>query len=315
MRLSEAIDALLVATIADGRSRRTVDNYRQLLAALVRFLGDVEVEQVTIADLRRYITHLRTRPSRYTDHPKMGEVPGGLALASVASHVRAVKRLFNFLHEEGLISSNPAKRLKMPKVPRGEPKAYDLDDFYRLLAATEGDDPISRRDRALLLFLADTGCRVGGLVGLRVQDLDLDRRLARLTEKGGKTRLVPFSEPTRDALAAWLAVRPADKGDYLWTNLGTRGAPALTVEGVRQVLLRLKRKAGVRGPVNPHAFRHGFAREYLLSGGDLSSLADLLGHADVHTTWAFYAIFRMKELSEKHDQHSPIARMGREGEL
>ena len=81
------------------------------------------------------------------------------------------------------------------------------------------------------------------------------------------------------------------------------------------MLRRLARKAGITGPVNPHSFRHGFAREYLLSGGDLATLADLLGHSDVQVTWQSYAIFRTSELQAKHDKHSPIAQMGRKGEL
>jgi integrase/recombinase XerD len=101
----------------------------------------------------------------------------------------------------------------------------------------------------------------------------------------------------------------------LWANLGRRGSPWLTDEGVRQLLKRLKAKAGVTGPVNPHAFRHGFAREYLLNGGDLGTLADLLGHSDVQVTWQHYAIFRTAELQAKHDKHSPVALMGRKGEL
>ena len=314
MLLSDAIEALAVATIADGRSLRTVGDYRQKLAALAAFLGPArDVASITPDDLRAFVVDLRSRSTRYAATTARPEIAGGLSVASVAGYVRAVRRLFAFLHEEGTLPSNPARRLQSPKIPRGEPKAYQVDDFLKLLAVTAGDDPASLRDRAIILFLADTGCRVGGLAGLAPADLDMRRRIARLTEKGGKVRLVPFSEPTRAALAAWLAVRP--DGGGLWVNLGNRGGETLTVEGIRQVMKRRGRAAGVEGPVNPHSFRHGFAREYLLNGGDLASLADLLGHSDVHVTWQHYAIFQTAELAAKHDKHSPVARMGRESEL
>lgn len=315
MLLSEAIEALAVATIADGRSQRTADDYRNKLASLLAALGDRPVDEITVGDLRRFIAELRTRQSRYVATSARPEVPGGLSLASIAGYVRCVKRLFAWLLDEEILTSNPAKRIKTPVVPRGEPKAYDRADFPKLLAATAGDDPVAIRDRAVLLFLADTGCRVAGLVGLSIDDLDLEGMTAKILEKGNRTRRTIFSEPTRDALRMWLDVRPKVEHNRLWANLGRRGSPWLTDEGVRQILKRLKAKAGVTGPVNPHAFRHGFAREYLINGGDLGTLADLLGHSDVQVTWKHYAIFRTSELAAKHDQHSPIAQLGRKGEL
>ena len=315
MMLSEAIEALAMATLADGLSPRTAGDYRQKLGALLVFLGDRDVTAVTVDDLRRWLVDLRGRSTRYSSTTARPEIPGGLSPASIAGYVRCVKRLFGWLVEEGITTTNPARRIKSPRIARGEPKAYHVEDFSRLLAATAGAEPAQIRDRALLLFLADTGCRVAGLVGLRLVDLDMASGTAKLKEKGAKTRRVPFSEPTRAALLAWLAVRPAVDHDRLWASLGARGPGWLTEEGVRQLLRRLKKRAGVEGPVNPHSFRHGFAREYLLAGGDLGTLADLLGHADVQTTWQHYAIFRTAELAAKHDKHSPIARMGREGKL
>lgn len=314
MLLSEAIEALAVATIADGRSLATAAGYRSRLAQLVAFLGDIAIDQVTVTDLRRYVADLRQRETRYADTTARPELPGGLSIATVAGHVRSFKRLFNWLQEEELIAVNPARRIKVPKVPRDEPKAYALEDLQRLLEATAGDDPASLRNRAIILFLADTGCRVAGLAGLRVVDLDMAGQIAKITEKGSKTRKVPFSQPTKAALAAWLAVHPGDT-PYVCAGAARSSRDHLSAEGIRQMLRRLARTAGATGPVNPHSFRHGFAREYLLSGGDLATLADLMGHSDVQVTWKSYAIFRTSELQAKHDKHSPIARMGREGEL
>lgn len=315
MLLSEAIEALAVATLADGRSERTAGDYRQKLGALLVFLGDRDVASIMADDLRRFVVDLRTRPTRYAGHPARDELAGGLSPASIAGYVRALKRLFAWLVEEGVTTANPALRIKTPKLARGEPKAYHADDFPKLLAATAGDDPVQIRDRALLLFLADTGVRAAGLAGLRLADLDLAGMTAKVTEKGSKTRRVPFSEPTAAALWAWLAVRPDIAGGWLWVNMGRRGAGHLTADGVGEVLRRMKKRAGIDGPCNPHSFRHGFAREYLLAGGDLGTLADLLGHSDVQVTWQHYAIFRTAELQAKHSKHSPIAQMGREGKL
>lgn len=316
MLLSEAIESLAVASIADGRSARTVGDYRQKLGTLLVFLGDRPVDQVTASDLRQYIADLRTRGKRYTGHPVRPETEGGLSPASVAGYVRCVKRLFNFLQEEEVINGNPARRIKGSKPKRGEPKGISREDLRAILKATAGDAPNEIRNHALILFLADTGCRVGGLVGLRLADLDLDAGTALVLEKGDKPRRVFFSETTRVALAAWLAIRPNLETPYLWVKLGDKGVgQVMTTGAVNEVLRRLKATAGVKGPCNPHSFRHGFAREYLLSGGDMGTLADLMGHSDIATTWQSYAIFRTSELQAKHEKHSPIATMGREGDL
>jgi len=318
MLLTEAIEALLIATKADGRSAETVKAYRRKLKPFVAFLGDVPVEGITSNDVRRYIAHLMDRPTRYADHPMHEEIEGGLSPFTVAGHVRAIKRLFNWLEDEGVIEANPVRKIRTPRPKRKEPKAVDLQDFLALLATTEAGGVADRsaersrrslRDRAILLFLADTGCRVGGLCGLRVHDLDLGGGLAVITEKGDKARLVPFTSATAEALRAWLAVRPEDQGPWVFVSVSTNVKGGLTPGGVIQMLKRRARKAGVTGVVNPHSFRHFFAREYLMNGGDLATLADLLGHSSVEVTKASYAIFTIQELKEKHRRYSPVTRL------
>lgn len=307
MRLSEAVDELLIATRVAGRSERTVQDYAEKAARLVDFLGDKEIDQVTLSDLRRFVDHLGRRTSRFQNHPKREEQSGGLSPASVAAYIRVVRRLFSFLHEDGLIDQNPAQKLKVPKPPRGKPKAISSADFQALLAAIDVNTVVGKRDRAVILLLADSGCRVGGLVGLEVEDIDLERCRMLLKEKGGKLRSGFFSDLTKRALVAWLEVRPDNRGNRLFVSLGTRSDAHLTDQGVREMLKRLKRKAGVKGPVNPHSFRHGFAREYLSNGGNLASLADTLGHSNVNVTWQAYAIFTTDELKAAHERYSPVA--------
>jgi site-specific recombinase XerD len=312
MLLSAAITALLTATRADGRSQHTVTGYRDALASLQAFLGDREVQSITLTDLRGYAAHLRDQEARYAGHPNRPAVKGGLSVFSIANRLRSVKRLFAWLSEENALADNPARRLKLPRLPQKEPKSISIAAFEQLLAATAGDSVVKRRDRALLLVLADTGCRVGGLVGLRVQDVDLVRGVAIVTEKGEKRRQVYFSPPTADALQRWLAVRPAVAGDWLFPNLGPRQThPQLTEDAVGEVLRRLRHIAGVTEPVTPHRFRHAFAREYLRSGGDLATLSRILGHSSVEVTARYYAVFTPSELQEFHGKHSPVARLER----
>lgn len=213
---------------------------------------------------------------------------------------------------EGEIELNPTRRIKTPQPTQREPKAIDFQDFRALLETTHDESPVARRDRAILLFLADTGCRVSGLCNLGVRDLDFGRRLAMVKEKGSKSGLVPFSDLTEASLQA-LADHPTDRsGALVFFGLGNAATGRLSPNGVRQTLRRRARLAGVTGRVNPHSLRHGFAREYLLSGGALATLADLFGHSSVEVTKSCYAIFTIGELQKKHQQRSPMARLGRD---
>jgi site-specific recombinase XerD len=293
MLLSEAIDALCIATRADGRTLATVQSYREKLGHLVAFLGAVPVGNVTVDDLRRFVVNQRDR---------------GLSEFTIKSRVRALKRLFNWLEAESVIKHNPARRIRTPQPKPGEPKGITWPDFLALLKTTESSELIDLRDRAVIMFLYDTACRVGGLCGLTVDNLDLGRRRALVWEKGDKARFVFFREETARVLVAWLEIRPQDKGPWLFVSLKGE-SDRLTERGVSHMLSRRGKRAGVTGPVNPHAFRHGFARAYLMSGGDLGTLSDIMGHSDVSVTKAFYGIFTDEELRAKHERHSPIARL------
>lgn len=310
MKLSEVVDELVSATIANGRSMRTAQAYEEKLRPLVTFLDDKDVSEVTIGDLRGYVGHLRGRETRFDDHPYKAQVPGGLSEATIASLIQHMRRLFNFAVEEGLIKESPARRLKRHKPPRGKPKAASMEDIAELLDAVDRSTlRTALRDKAMFMVLLDTACRLGGLAGIKINDLDLEKRRVTLHEKGEKTRYAFFTSITCDALRAWLEVRLTDQGEHLWSTLGSNGGTHLSPQGIREVLRRWKKRVGVTGRINPHAWRHTFAREFLTDGGDLASLSDIMGHSDVKVTQQSHAIFLTDELQAKHDQHSPLARL------
>jgi site-specific recombinase XerD len=113
---------------------------------------------------------------------------------------------------------------------------------------------------------------------------------------------MPCCNSLLSAVAIWQSWARA--GDWAFPSHNT--SEQLTVSGVDQVLKRLKKRAGVTGRASPHAFRHGFAKDYLMAGGDLVSLADLMGHESVETTKSFYAVFEQDDLRRKHDEFSGV---------
>ena len=302
MRLNSALEDFILALQADGIASKTYDWYRWLLAesphCLITWLvrRDIsELNEVSTGALRQYIVWLREQANSRTGDAQSED--------TIAAYLRALHRWFSWSAAE-YGGGNPMARIAYPKSRQQQPKALDLNDFARMLKSC-GDDVKGIRNRALLAFLIDTGCRAGGLCGLRITDLHLEDRRAIVTEKGNKTRFVIFTDRTAALLQGWLDVRSGFEPVFYNLETGQR----LTVDGLRSILRNIARRAGVTGRVNPHSFRHAFAREYILAGGDLATLARLMGHSQVSTTVNYYTLFTDQEVRDKHERFSPMSKL------
>lgn len=293
--ISQAIDRFLFDVGLEVKPA-TIADYEKCLRPLRAI--DKPIGAVTLDDLRLAYAQLRGRATRYVNHPTRPALPGGLSVYTLHRHIRAWRRFFNWLVEEQVIVASPAQRLKRPKLPKSPPRDLSHDDLLRLLDAAQLS---SRRDYAIVCMLAGTAIRVGGLVGLRLEDIDFDERVIQVREKGDKTRRVRLPERAANALRRYLEEeRPGDAGSFVF--VGAQGP--LTTGGVYQVLKRLAQRAGVQGRFNPHSFRHGFARGAIQRGANPKELQEILGHEDVRTTLMFYAIYYEDEVHRRHDEVS-----------
>jgi integrase/recombinase XerD len=237
----------------------------------------------------------------------------GLATASAARAMSAVRGLHRFACREGLVAVDVAAEVRPPAPPRRLPKALDVDQVTRLLAV--GDDtPLGLRDRALLEFLYGTGARISEAVGSDIDDLDFPSVAAVLHGKGGRTRLVPVGDYAKAALEAYLVRgRPALVANGRGTPavfLNARGG-RLSRQSAWTILHRAASAAGlpVDGPhaVSPHTLRHSYATHLLDGGADVRVVQELLGHASVTTTQV-YTLVTVDRLREVYATAHPRAR-------
>ncbi|QYX55586.1 tyrosine recombinase [Roseovarius sp. SCSIO 43702] len=220
----------------------------------------------------------------------------GLAQATRARRLSAIKQLYRFAFDDRLRPDNPAQRIKGPGRAKSLPKTLSEGQVEALLAAarTHGRGAGERlRNTCLMELLYATGMRVSELVGLPVAAARGDPRMLMIRGKGGKERLVPLSPPARTALAEWLAERDRaedkarSKGHppspHLFPSRGKAGH--LTRHRFYMLIKELAVAAGVPvAAVTPHTLRHAFATHLLANGADLVAIQALLGHADVATT-------------------------------
>jgi integrase/recombinase XerC len=206
----------------------------------------------------------------------------GLKKASSARKLAALRTFFRYLCREGRLLANPAKLLLSPRRERRIPSVLEEPQVERLLDMP-GEGLAAVRGRAILELLYATGVRCAELVALDTAAVDLDGRTLRVLGKGSKERIVLFGGRAREALRAWLALRPALRPgtDALFLNarggrLGDRSVRALVARRVAAVALERR--------CSPHTLRHSFATHLLNHGADLRAIQELLGHASLSTT-------------------------------
>jgi len=234
----------------------------------------------------------------------------GLAPASRARKLSAIRQLYRFAYSEGWLPENPAARISGPGARRGVPDALTPEEVDRLLAAAHEARDAPRLACILELAYA-TGMRVSEIAALPVAAARGDPAMLLIRGKGGRERMVPLSEPAREALGRWLTLRDAAQGSrprgsrpspWLFPSRGRSGY--LTRVAIWQAMKRLAAAAGIAPDrVTPHGLRHAFASHLLANGADLRAIQSLLGHADISTTEIYTHVLdeRLKRLVlERH---------------
>jgi integrase/recombinase XerC len=233
----------------------------------------------------------------------------GLCKASIARKLSVVRSFLRHAVRIGSIEANPAASVPSPRVPKTLPRNLTVDEMFGLLDRIQDDDPAALRDRAILEMLYAAGLRVGELVSLDVEDVDLRGELVRVIGKGGKERIVPFGKKAGTALRAWFgAAEPlrskSAEPEAVFLNLR---CGRLTDRSVRRILNRRMREAAILARVSPHALRHSFATHLLGAGADLRAIQELLGHSSLSTTQR-YTHVNTDALMRVYDKAHPRAR-------
>lgn len=247
------VDFWIIHLKAQGVSDRTLTLYLGCLRTILAGLDPVTVRtrhlEVVLADLRAR----------------------GAAPSYVQQHYRVAKTFFRWLVAEDEIDRSPVDRLAAPIVPPKMTPVLTEDDLRKMLDQCKGRDPLSRRDNALIRFLADTGCRREEVAALQRKDVDLIARAAVVLGKGRKPRAVYYSAKTAEALARYLRGRKDDHA-ALW--VGRRGP--LLPRAIHTIVKKRGDQAGISGCF-PHMMRHTFANAFLERGGSEGDLMRLAG--------------------------------------
>jgi integrase/recombinase XerC len=288
-------------------SEHTMRNYRIDLGQFYDHLAppdpqtgarrEFDIKQIDHITIREWLTVLHAEKKKKS---------------SIARKLAALRTFFQFLLREGIVEKNPAKLVATPRQEKSLPTYLSVEDMVRFIETPDIESDLGKRDRAILEMLYGTGMRVSELTKLNLRDIDFKNKMVKVTGKRRKERIIPFTEPARDAVLLYLTVRntflhnsPITERDDQAVFLNYQGTRITTRSVGRMVDKYILLCAGIHN-ISPHSLRHSFATHLLDNGADLRHIQELLGHARISTT-QIYTHVSMERLIEVYDKYHPKA--------
>lgn len=320
MQLTQALDIFL----STHHAHTTQKWYKRMCGSLIAHIaagGPLEAIPLTALTentLRQWRDWLTAKPAEWGDSHAKHSNGRLLSAHTINSHLRAVKVFCNWLTANGHTSAPLGHNLRYIRTQRQRIRYVNDSDRDRVFHAAIANT----RDYLIARMLASTGCRIAGLVSMRVSDFEFRPQNGRrwlpyrnlnindgnrcqwrgrvlVKEKGEKVRLVYFGPETAAAFFDYLESRH-HASEFLF--MGRQGP--LTDWGIRRALNQIAKIAKVEGATNPHAWRHGFAKGMIKRGADLKSVSELMGHSSIHITAAIYLDFTDEELDSQHEKYA-----------
>ena len=275
----DLIECYLEAMSVQGRSYKTIREYK---GAIKRLMNEIKVtvRRVTVYHLRSYIAKMKER---------------GLKESTMENQRQVFSSFFGWLFREGLIEKNPVVNLGAIKVPKVQKMIFSEVDMEIMRQSCQ-----NIRDKAAICFLASTGCRVGELVGINIESVDLDALECVVTGKGNKQRTVYLDNVTAMFLRNYLETRD-DDNQALFVN---RYNKRFNTNGIREMLLRVEKAAGIQH-IHPHKFRRTLATNMAKRGMPIQVIAQILVHDSIETTMK-YIVLNNEDVKLKYKQYYAV---------
>jgi integrase/recombinase XerC len=277
-------------------SPHTCSNYRRDLRRFREFLRARAIDdwqRVTYSDVSAYAAQRHRQ---------------GCKSRTIARDLSSIRSFYQYLIRQRRVVKNPALEVSAPKSDKPLPKTCDPEALEQLLRASDGDDDLLLRDLAIFELIYSSGLRLAELVGIDLDDIELDQQQLRVTGKGNKTRYLPVGSKAVAAVQRWLAVRPRFSRDASQQALFlSKPGKRISARNVQSRLNRLSERQALGQQLSPHVLRHSFATHLLESSSDLRAVQELLGHANIATTQV-YTHLDFQHLARVYDAAHPRAR-------
>jgi integrase/recombinase XerC len=277
-------------------SAHTIKAYTGDLDAFAAYVGSRGWKAIDHVAIRGFLSHLYDK---------------GLSKTSVARALAAVRSLYRWLAQEGVVEQNPAKLVSTPRLPVKLPRVPTIEEVNSVLDSKMPEvASFPERERLLLELLYGCGIRNSELVGINLEDIRIGNEAILIRGKGKKERYVPFGGSVRDALTVYLPWRQQLLATLKRTTpallVNQRGG-RLTTRSVGRIVKRIAVAKGMSPDVHPHTLRHAFGTHMLEEGADLRTIQELLGHERLATTQR-YTQLSVRHVMDVYDRTHPRAK-------
>ena len=294
---------------SEGKSPATIvivtSSVRYLMAFLKTNSMSTAISEIGVEQLRLFTLYLQSC-RKFESHPFTKPQEGRLSGHTINDYLRALRSFWSWAQAEGYIHKNPFSLLKIPKAPKRLIPSFATEQLAGLIEAVEVSTAQGQRDYTMILLLVDTGLRVSELTGLKVDDVNLERRTLKVWGKGAKERIVPFGVRAQKALLRYFNFHRSEPATPLTREffLTDSGEP-LKARRVQAIIRHYGEKAGIKGiRCSPHTLRHTAAVMWIRNGGDVFSLQQILGHSSLEMV-RVYVNLAQSDVEAAHRRYSP----------
>jgi integrase/recombinase XerD len=277
-----------------GLSEKTIESYSSDLSRYLDFLKQKKITNIADAETSLILKHL------------IALRKSGLGSRSCARHLITLRGFHRFLAQEKIIEFDPAKLIDLPKSGLKLPDVLSVSEVELLLNIPDTNQPMGKRNAAMLELLYAAGLRVSELVNLKFLDVNLEACFVRVLGKGSKERIVPFGLFAKKKMDDYINnARPLLLKDGIsqFLFVARKGHP-MTRQGFWKLLKQYAMQAGIKKKITPHSFRHSFASHLLEGGADLRTVQVMLGHVDISSTQIYTHVAR-DHLRRIHEKYHP----------
>ncbi|ARU61962.1 integrase [Tumebacillus avium] len=311
LSLDAYFEQFMYAKTAEGRAKRTLEQYRMNYEFFVKYLDlrgvERQVQQMTTELIRGYIVWMLHEKVRFEGHQYVPESEKrvGLSPVTINTRLKTLRVFFRFLMGENVIENDPTESIKNVTEDEEEIRILTVEQLRKLLDAPNQRTYSQFRDYVLMNMLLDTFVRINEALSLKVSDIDFELGLINIrgeVAKSRKSRMIPMQKRTANLLHE--LIEESKEFDSEFVFLANYGE-CLEASHFRHRLKEYSSRAGLSVRVHPHLFRHTGATMFLEAGGDLRHLQMILGHRDLRMVMR-YTHLSKNSLKKQHEQYSPL---------
>ncbi|WZL73091.1 tyrosine-type recombinase/integrase [Clostridiaceae bacterium 35-E11] len=304
LTIEKAIDLFLVDRELKGNTEKTLKNYRQFLGYFVDYIGaNKRVDELILGDLKGYHLYLMKKP-KYEGHPFKVNSDKGISKVSIQTYLRTLRVFIYYLFEEGYTTENLGHKFKLPKAPKKTVDILSDEEIDKLLNAITENSEFQVRNKCMIVLMLDSGLRRNEVLDLEYDKVHISQNIIKVFGKGQKERLVPIGLYTKKLLLKYIQMyRPISEYPTKKLFLDQNKRP-MTENAIKMIFTRLRKKTNI-DRLHPHMLRHTFATRYLIHGGDIFSLQQILGHTSLEMVRR-YSHVASSYLISNHKRLSPL---------